>query len=285
MDSANYSVQWDTPVSSLLREDFVLTDDWATEHITIIDALSHQTGYPRHDLSRGGETGAELARTLRHLPMTAEPRTTFLYNNIMFEVMGYLVEVITGRSLTSFFRNELWSPWGMHSTFHGLGDLDRSGRRDELATSYWYNNDTDGYLAMPYMVFPDFDGAGSVISNVKDYSLYLRAMMDEAAPISKSGYRAIKGPHMIEKATQAPWTGPVLYGLAWFSSVFAGEQVWFHTGQVDQFEANMIMIPSRKFAVVMLQNSASLIREVIPTRILYDYFDVPEERRVDIEER
>ncbi|KXH59769.1 hypothetical protein CSAL01_06418 [Colletotrichum salicis] len=42
---------WKTPVSDILSDDFVLSDDWATAHITLEDALSHRTGYPRHDMA------------------------------------------------------------------------------------------------------------------------------------------------------------------------------------------------------------------------------------------
>ncbi|KAK1622174.1 beta-lactamase/transpeptidase-like protein, partial [Colletotrichum phormii] len=73
-------LNWKTPVSDILRDDFVLSDDWATAHITLEDALSHRTGYPRHDLA-SATTAQGATRLFRHLPMVAEPRTTYLYNN------------------------------------------------------------------------------------------------------------------------------------------------------------------------------------------------------------
>ena len=38
-------VNWNTPVSELMREDFVLSDPYYTENITVTDILSHRTGY------------------------------------------------------------------------------------------------------------------------------------------------------------------------------------------------------------------------------------------------
>ncbi|WDK21193.1 penicillin-binding [Colletotrichum graminicola] len=56
-NSSVYSgLTWKTPVSSIFRDDFVLSDDWATAHITVEDALSHRTGYPRHDLASAKTT-------------------------------------------------------------------------------------------------------------------------------------------------------------------------------------------------------------------------------------
>ena len=40
-----------TPISSILPEDFVLSDDWVTKHVTFEDALCHRSGYPRHDMA------------------------------------------------------------------------------------------------------------------------------------------------------------------------------------------------------------------------------------------
>ena len=76
-------VRWNTPISSLIRDDFVLENDYATTHTTIEDALSHRTGMPGHDFSYAGHkdghkaTPRDIVRSLRYLPMTAELRTTF----------------------------------------------------------------------------------------------------------------------------------------------------------------------------------------------------------------
>lgn len=40
-------VQWRTPVSTLMPDDFVLADSYATKNITIEDILCHRSGMPR----------------------------------------------------------------------------------------------------------------------------------------------------------------------------------------------------------------------------------------------
>lgn len=46
-DNKKYpGVDWSTPVSRLLRDDFVLEDPYATENVTIEDILSHRSGMP-----------------------------------------------------------------------------------------------------------------------------------------------------------------------------------------------------------------------------------------------
>jgi CubicO group peptidase (beta-lactamase class C family) len=46
-DNEKYpELQWTTPVSKLLTEDFVLADPQRTENVTVEDILSHRSGMP-----------------------------------------------------------------------------------------------------------------------------------------------------------------------------------------------------------------------------------------------
>lgn len=45
-DEAHPEVQWTTPVSKVLRDDFVLSDSRYTEMVTLEDILSHRSGLP-----------------------------------------------------------------------------------------------------------------------------------------------------------------------------------------------------------------------------------------------
>ena len=282
-ESENYSsIAWDSPLVEFLRDDWLLGSEWATNHVTIEDALSHRTGYPRHDFSRVPPSSSEMVRNFRNLPMSAEPRVKFQYNNLMFGTVGYLVSKLTGSWLGDFFRERLWEPMGMKSTYLSLRDAESSGQ--VLADEHRYNNDTDAYDFIPHSQFAWSEGAGMTISNVIDYSRYLRVMMAESAPLSKAGHRALKTARAaVANKELLPFTGPVWYCLGWFGGVFAGEEVWFHSGQVNGHVTNMIMVPARNFAVVNMQNTESIIVEVIPFKVLYDFLKIEPDKRVDME--
>lgn len=294
VDNASYysSVGWKTPMSQLLREDFVLSDDWATAHITLEDALSHRTGYPSHDLAVGaagdGDTRS-VVRSLRDLPMSKEPRTAFQYNNMMWAAAGYLVTTLSGSGLGAFFRRYLWGPMGMDETFLGDWDPRLVSSGLELADGYWWVNSTSKYVMQPrettsFGVRAD-EGGGAVVSNVLDYTKYLRVMMAEAGPISKAGHRELKSPRSFHDFHQDLFVGPVTYGLGWMSGVFEGHQVFYHTGTVTPFVTFMMIIPSKNQGIVVMANGISHVRELVTYRILYDLFDVEESRRKDFESK
>lgn len=61
-------------------------------------------------------TVKDTVRDLRYLQLTAEPRTTFQYCNLMFVVASHVVERLTGVWLGDFLKERIWEPLGMKST-------------------------------------------------------------------------------------------------------------------------------------------------------------------------
>ena len=55
--------------------------------------LAHRTGITRHDMIwyRSDFTRKELFDRLRYLEPKEPPRQTFLYNNMMFSAIGYII--------------------------------------------------------------------------------------------------------------------------------------------------------------------------------------------------
>ena len=293
-------VKWSTPVSELIRDDFVLENDYATTHITIEDALSHRTGMPRHDLSIGGpnSTVRDVVRSMRYLPLTEQPRTTFQYCNIMFIAISHAIETLTSKWLGDFIRDRIWEPLNMQSSFFSLKDaLRASSNRNsntKLAHGYMWDNDTGAYMDVDWPDFPSVSGAGSIISNVLDYSLWIRSLIDRNGPVSLSGHTAIASAHSIPVpaagppgALVQPFTGPVMYGFGWIITVYRGERVIMHDGGINGFGANVVYLPDRKFGLVALGNTlgtSNIIENQIAFHLMDEFLETPEEERLDWDE-
>ena len=69
-------VNLQTKISSIIPDDFVLPDEYATKHATLEDALGHVLGIATSNSCYGGEcyTVRDAVRCLRHLPMKHELR-------------------------------------------------------------------------------------------------------------------------------------------------------------------------------------------------------------------
>lgn len=75
VEDSNNTVQWNTKVSDVLQDDWVLQDSVAQSRANYLDLLSHRTGLPRHDLGwRKGMKTKEAVRQLRYLRPSTEFR-------------------------------------------------------------------------------------------------------------------------------------------------------------------------------------------------------------------
>jgi CubicO group peptidase (beta-lactamase class C family) len=223
---------WRTPLAAILGDDFVLEDAWATAHLTLEDALSHRSGLPRHDKAlarfypddqgqgQGGRAAMEkrhpatlrdVVRSLRYLPLSAEPRTTFQYCNLMFAVASHAVETLLlgageGHWLGGFLRERLWRPLGMEATYFSLEDA--LAAPQHFAHGYAWDESRGEFREAPFMPLQEVSGAGAVVSNARDYARWVRFLMREEAPLSKDGHRAIKTPKVFASAEAGPYDTP-----------------------------------------------------------------------------
>lgn len=241
-------VDWKTPISQITPAEFVLADEWATNHVTVEDALSHRTGYAACDKSYGkpGTDTKDMIRLLRHLPMTAEPRIEWRYNNIMYTAVSHAIEELTSTPLGDFLRQRVWNPLDMASTFFSLDDAlnhikSANKTQIQMATGYrWIPGDEyacraltdisgDGrFIAEAHMDLSRVSGAGAMISTVLDYAKYLNCMLRQCEPIPLSGHHALRQPRSLIRPDQIPTvspqpsirTGHPSYSLGWFHEVY-----------------------------------------------------------------
>ena len=288
-DSADseHPLQWSTPIASLIPDDFVLHDAYATTHLTLEDAMSHRTGMPRHDgVLFATRTPRDVVRSLRFLPMSAELRTTYQYCNLMFIVASHVIETITGTFLGDILRTRIWEPLGMEETYFSLSDAKKAVADDGkiLARGYYWEEHIQQYLPEPYWDWPAISGAGNIISSVHDYAHYLRAMMDEAPPISPAGHAALRTPRTIVSRELDPKTGPTTYSLGWNQRQWQGESFMVHDGGLTGFGTRMLYMPWRKWAVVMMGNTAetsNAAEQVLGFRLMDELLQTPLDQRIN----
>jgi CubicO group peptidase (beta-lactamase class C family) len=113
-DIKHPKLHWDTPMSYLLPEDFVMSGDGYTEQVTVEDILSHRSGFPRHDYSyfsgasKHLDTPQSMTRNLKNLQNAALPRQKWMYSNVMYIVASWLVVKLSGLPFADFLRKEFF---------------------------------------------------------------------------------------------------------------------------------------------------------------------------------
>ena len=64
-------------------------------------------------------TIGETIRRLAKLPLEFEPGVKWNYSNSI-DVLGYLIEIVSGKTLDEFFKDEIFTPLGMDDTYFYL---------------------------------------------------------------------------------------------------------------------------------------------------------------------
>lgn len=114
----------------------------AKRHITIRHLLSHSAGIPyerAHNIDAGipftssmdDMTTAEFVRKIATLPLDHEPGERFTYG-LSTDVIGYLIEVLSGKPLDLFLRERVLDPLGMDDTYFYLPEE----KKNRLVTLY-----------------------------------------------------------------------------------------------------------------------------------------------------
>jgi len=284
-------ISYDTPLATLIRDDFIVQDDYATNHITIEDALSHRTGMSGYDLSYGGpiNTPKKVVRNLRHFPLTAELRTKYQYCNTMYVAASHALETVRGEWLGKTLKETIWEPLGMDHTFFSLQDARKaveSGAVKLAGGYFWDDRDEEGegkHTPQAHMDIPEASGAGCIISNVLDYAEWLKALTNCSAPLNEKILTEMVTPRAIMARESTPWDGVTNYALGWELNTYKGEIVTMHIGGLIGFGTYLLYLPNRKWGIVLMGNttpsSSHMVEEVLAMELLDDFLEVASDRR------
>ncbi len=178
----------------------------ATKEITIRDLLRHTSGITYHwndDLGPMYEkagvasgllqydgTIGDMVTHLAGQPLLFNPGDRFEYS-LGVDVLGRLVEVVSGKPLDDFFRTRIFEPLGMKDTYFYPPD----NKVDRLATAYTYYPDK-GLNRFPdtpiregsFVYSADyptrgpkklFSGGAGLVSTAMDYARFCQMMLDD----------------------------------------------------------------------------------------------------------
>ena len=234
-DSDYAHIGWNTKLVDIIREDFVLQDEHAINHINLIDALSHRTGFPRHDLTwiNGDPSLRDTVRQMRSLPFHNELRMTWEYCNLMYHAVAHAIETMAQQSAAELLRKWIWTPLGMNETFYSIGEALECEKKVDgvtMARGYLWDIDTKSFVQVEWADLPPSTGAGGVLSNVLDYTKWMRTFLHastDSNPISESAIEKMTAAHIpLSPNPASGGTGGGFYGLGLESGIYKG---YLHT--------------------------------------------------------
>jgi CubicO group peptidase (beta-lactamase class C family) len=196
------------------------------------------------------------------------PGTKWAYSNHAFNVLGQLVEDISGEPLEEYTRKNVFERLGMGST-----DYLRSERvREEAAKGY---NFSRGKLKPVKYLEIVIRGAGSVFSSVEDMCRYAAALLGGGANEFGKALAPETLSLMMEPHYRLDERLPAM-GLAFLLDGLDGHRVAGHDGGWPGFVSSMVLCPEEELAVVAFANASSLAAHEVSQDLIRRMLDMPE---------
>lgn len=270
---------WDTPLESLLPE-FHREDIYGG--ITLTDLLTHRTGLSPRDtlwLASNNEPylpKSEAIRILNDAPGVEPFRTKFLYNNFAYEILGQVIEKVTGSSYAEVLQHRILDPLGMRQTYY-TGET----RAHEAKPYAALENGSMVPVPLPLYGKDVLMGpAGGIRSSVNDLLILYKAFLE-----AEHGSTDLQKP--VIRNIQQLWRGhqnmvfPSLkehsYAFGWIRAQLPAQLTpgpnparpivgtgvpsqlaLYHGGYVTGYNSWTALLPELESAVVVLTNSQSL---------------------------
>jgi len=159
-------VQREATVQDLLRHTAGLTYEF-------LGASSVQQQYAQMNIASRDRTNDAFSKTLAAMPLQFQPGSVWAYSRAT-DVLGRLVEVVSGHNLGAFLKQEIFDPLGMVDT----GFVVPPEHHHRIAEPFAH--DPDGGVPMAVIEpreVPAMDsGGGGLMSTAMDYTRFLQCL-------------------------------------------------------------------------------------------------------------
>ncbi|HMF98758.1 MAG TPA: serine hydrolase [Vicinamibacterales bacterium] len=252
---------WDRPVHDSVPS-IRFHNEQLNNTVTLRDMLSHRTGITRHDgiWYKSDFTRKELFERLKYLEPQEPMRQSFLYNNLMFAGVGYLIELQSGKTWEQFVRERILQPLEMKSTGYTIAEMVKA---PEHGVGFTERRDSFELYEIPY--YEDIEGVapcGAIVSNIDDLSRWLTALMNDGVYRGKQVLPKDVLKETLQPAIGMPNTAAeqrgywellnAAYGMGRWTASYRGHLIAYHGGDLPGFHSQVSYMPKEKVGVVVL---------------------------------
>lgn len=194
----------------------------------------------------------DTVRGLSETPLWSKPGTQFLYSTGNYDVLGAIIEAVSGMSYESYMSAEIFQPLGLELTTAGRAIL-QGGK--EISQGY-----KPGLIGNREYQAPVYRGntpAGYILSSATDMARWLNLQMNPAAAPSALG-GAIARAQIPDETVKATLTPPYMtsfrYGGGWLVFNKGDHTLFSHGGNNPNFSSYVLFDPVQQIGVAVLGN-------------------------------
>lgn len=246
----------DDPVQNYIPW-FRVTYKGQQETILIKHLLYHTSGIPFESIgsipiSSSENAIEETVRAINHFELVRKPGTEYEYATINYDILGYIVEKVTGETYEQYVQQQVIAKLGLTQTF-----LKAQAPVEGMARGHKIE-----FFSPKVYDAPDYRGntpAGYVVSNLNDMERWLQIQLGLEA--SSFPPELVRASHLPDRSV-APAADGFSYASGWMIYQDGGGQI-SHGGNNPAFSSYMVFRPEEKLGAVVLTNLNSLNASVI----------------------
>ncbi|HBA97070.1 MAG TPA: hypothetical protein DCZ23_03080 [Lachnospiraceae bacterium] len=175
--------------------------------------------------------------------------------NSKFNLLGKVIEKVSGQSYASYIKENITVPLDMQSTYTSGGtsgiETITPGNKNYfgLPLKNKINNNQDYWLG---------EASNGLASDVKDMGKYMQMYLSAGGKIiSYNSIETILGGS--KPAGESIFGTDAYYSMGWTVTEKDGMEVYYCNGSVDDYTSAMFIIPSMDIGITMLFNSADAL--------------------------
>jgi CubicO group peptidase (beta-lactamase class C family) len=253
---AEGKVELNAPVRLYVPE-FWLKDQQVADKITVLNLLNHSSGLDwrvNADTGEGDDALERYVAKMAEMELIALPGTRTSYSQAGYNLLGRLIEKVTGQTFEQAVASLVFEPLGLSHSFFARDDI--MIRRFVVG----HNPAEDGTLsiARPWRHSRGENPGGGIATSVADLLRWTRFHLGDGR--AESGTRVLPT-HMLQQMKQptaelrASNLGDAI-GIGWFLRDVGGVRTVGHAGSANGQFAELLTVPERNFAVVSLSNAS-----------------------------
>ena len=236
--------------------------------VTIRQLLTHTSGLPAgRDIWRITNTPLEARAAVVASHLEARPGSRYIYSDLGADLLGLVVEVVSGEPLDKFLERRVFAPLGMNNTFYRPADSLRYRiAPTEVTPPRGYPLRGEVHDENAYAL-GGVAGHAGLFSTAADLSVFAQMMLNGGE---------YNGVQIISRATVDLFTSRSVghRALGWDtaegdygSGRFLGPTAYGHTGFTG---TSMWIDPERQMFVILLTNRVHAARALRPAKVISD---------------
>jgi CubicO group peptidase (beta-lactamase class C family) len=238
------------------------------DKVTIRELLTHTSGLPAgRDIWRIAQTPLEARALVLSTPLEGRPGAQYIYSDLGADVLGLLVEVVSGEPLDKFLNRRVFEPLGMNETMYRPADsLKYRIAPTEVTPPRGYPLRGEVHDENAYAL-GGVAGHAGLFSTAADLSVFAQMMLNGG---EYNGVQIVSKPTVDLFVSRAfghralGWdTAEGDYG----SGRYLGPTAYGHTGFTG---TSMWIDPEREMFVILLTNRVHAARALRPAKVISD---------------